>query len=344
MRKAISIKTLVITILILITIRFVFPTWTPPIEGYPDSISTLKQVEINGTKLELMIRGYNKNNPVIIFIHGGPGCSEIPYVKKYQDLLEKNFTIVQYDQRGAGKSYHFVEDYKDLSVELLVEDLVGITDYISNQLDTLKIILVGHSFGTVIGIKTAQKIPEKYLAYVGIGQVGDFWQGELEDLQYCLNQARLNNNFNDINKIEKYRKGIIDKEESFPRYYTRKYGGAARQLSENIDIAKGVFLSTEYNWQDAIRYLIGMKISNDKLWIEIKNTNLPRQVNKLKIPCYFVTGKYDYMTPAKSAEDYLNLIDAPKKCFILFIKSAHYPHFEEKKDFNELMCNIYQQL
>ena len=80
-----------------------------------------------------MIRGVDSSNPILIFVHGGPGCSEIPYVRKYQKELEKQFTIVHYDQRGSGKSYHFFEDYSNLTTDLLVEDLLALTDYIRDE-------------------------------------------------------------------------------------------------------------------------------------------------------------------------------------------------------------------
>lgn len=103
------IKWLGIILLLLVVIGLCFPTWTSKITG-KNSISELRKVEVNDTSLEIMVRGNNRNNPVIIFVHGGPCCSEIPYVRKYQDLLEKDFTIVQYDQSGSGKSYQFGTD------------------------------------------------------------------------------------------------------------------------------------------------------------------------------------------------------------------------------------------
>lgn len=109
-----SIKFVGVFILTLLIIALFFPTWTSHIKGN-NSISTLEQVEINGSSHEIMIRGKDKDNPVIIFVHGGPGCSEIPYADKYQDLLESNFTVVNYDQRASRKSYHFFEDYSNLS-------------------------------------------------------------------------------------------------------------------------------------------------------------------------------------------------------------------------------------
>ena len=167
-----SIKYIGTIIIILLIVALLSPTWTQDIKG-DDSISVLEQVEINGSNHEIMIRGNNKDNPVIIVVHGGPGTPEIPYVDQYQDLLETNFTVVHYDQRASGKSYHFFEDYSNLSTDLLVEDLLAMTDYISERLGKEKVILMGHSFGTYIGMQAAYKAPEKYEAYVGIGQMSD---------------------------------------------------------------------------------------------------------------------------------------------------------------------------
>lgn len=109
--------TLLMLALILVLFMF-FPTWTPAIKG-ENSISLYKQVMINGADHQIMIRGEDKRNPVIIFVHGGPGCSEIPYVRKYQKEWEKHYTIVHYDQRGSGKSYKFNEDYSQLTTDVL---------------------------------------------------------------------------------------------------------------------------------------------------------------------------------------------------------------------------------
>ncbi|HBW34063.1 alpha/beta fold hydrolase [Desulfosporosinus sp. BICA1-9] len=334
MKRKISIRSKVLMIFILlVAIRFFVPTWTPSIKGYENSISILKQIEINGSKHEVMIRGNDKNNPVLIFVHGGPGCPEIYYVRKYQDLLEQNFTIVRYDQRGAGKSYQFSEDYSDLSIKLLVDDLLALTDYVSKELETDDIILAGHSFGTIVGIKAAYQAPEKYKGYIGIGQVGDFWVGELEALDYCLSQAIAQNNSSDINAIEAYRENTIKHLEQFPRKYVWRYGGAVRLINEKVDMVTGLLFNPEYNLSDSIRYAKGLFVSDHRLWKEIIQSNLPQEVPELKIPCYFVTGKYDHLTPIKTANQYFNTIIAPTKEFVVFDDSAHFPQFEEKENF-----------
>ena len=172
-----------ITITLILITTFLFPTWTPKIEGV-NSISVLKPIEINGTKLEVMIRGADKSNPIVIFVHGGPGCSEIPYVRKYQDLLEEHFTIVHYDQRGSGKSFHFFEDYSNITTDKHVDDLLALTEYVKKEFFQEKVILIGHSFGTYIGLKASSKNPEKYAAYIGIGQVSNNAISEMDSLEY----------------------------------------------------------------------------------------------------------------------------------------------------------------
>ena len=101
-----------------------------------------------------------------------------------------NFTVVHYDQRASGKSYHFFEDYSNLSTDLLVEDLLAMTDYISERLGKEKVILMGHSSGTYIGMQAAYKAPEKYEAYIGIGQMSDTVESEMDSLNYVIEQAQ----------------------------------------------------------------------------------------------------------------------------------------------------------
>ncbi|WP_055667542.1 alpha/beta fold hydrolase [Desnuesiella massiliensis] len=321
----------------------IHPTWTPKINGL-NSISEYKTIKINGSKQQILIRGKDRKNPVIIFIHGGPGCPETPYARKYQSLLEENFTVINYDQRGMGKSFSFFQSYPELSIDTLVTDLIEITDYVPNELKVEKVILAGHSFGTIIGVKAAALAPERYYAYIGIGQVGDFWKGELEALEYCLSQAKLKGNDKDINKIEDYRSIVESKEESFPREYVRKYGGAARLINEGMDMLKGVLFNAEYNFLDGIKYIKGLSMADKKLWNEVKNTQLTKEVKTLDIPCYFISGRYDYLTSIGTAKSYLESIAAPVKDFIVFEKSAHFPQYEEKEEFSSWLKEICSKL
>lgn len=336
-------KISILALALLIAAGLIFPTWTPRIDS-ENSISTLEQVEINGAGHEVMIRGTDRRNPIVIFVHGGPGCSEIPYVGKYQEALEDNFTVVHYDQRGSGKSYHFFEDYSHLSTDVLVDDLLALTDYVLEKLEQEKAILIGHSFGTYIGMKSAAKAPQKFHAYIGIGQVADTVASELDSLDYTIEQARLAGNTKDAEKLELAR-GLIEKGEAItPRNLVRKYGGAARLIDDNMDYYTGFLLRPEYNLLDVIRFLQGVSATQGMLMAEEARTNIVQIVQKLEIPVYFVMGKYDYMTSARAAKEYFDALEAPVKDFVLFQQSAHYPQFEEKEFFSTWLDTTWKQL
>ncbi|MFJ8087961.1 alpha/beta fold hydrolase [Lysinibacillus sp. NPDC095746] len=331
--------TVIITIVLFIT-ALLFPTWTSHIKGH-NSVSALEQVKINGSNHEVMIRGKDKGNPVIIFVHGGPGCSEIPYASKYQNLLENNFTVVNYDQRASGKSYHFFEDYSNLSSDLLVDDLLALTDYIADRLGKEKVILIGHSYGTYIATQAASKAPEKFTAYVGIGQMSDTVESEIDGLNYVIQQAEHDGNTEDVLYLQGLTKQVENGEMYTPRKYIAKYGGASRL----IDIPDGniinMLFSSEYNLLDVIRYNYGLSYSQKTLLEESMKNPISTKVKKLALPCYFVMGNYDYQTSSNAAKNYFDMMEADKKEFIAFEQSAHYPQFEEKEKFHEWMVDTF---
>jgi L-proline amide hydrolase len=342
--KLIPLKIIMI-ILVVIVIFLLFqwfkPTWTPKIKG-ENSINELRKVEINGTELEIMIRGYNKENPIVIFVHGGPGCSEIPYVRKYQNLLENNFTIVHYDQRGSGKSYNFGTDYSDVLAGTHVDDLIELTNYIEKYLGQKKVILIGHSYGTYLATMAVNKAPKLYEAYIGIGQVSNMIESELDGLNKCIDAAKIAKDTDDLKYLESIEKDIKQGNTITPRQYVRKYGFAARNINENEDYLKGFIFGTEYNFIDAIRYSVGISKSQDRLTKEIIHSPITDIVKNIDIPVYFVMGKYDCMTSPEAAEEYLNSLNVKStKQMVIFEDSAHYPQFEEKEKFYEWMCSTF---
>lgn len=338
MKKSMKmLKKIGIILAILIFIGLFFPTWTPAIEG-EKSISELRRVEINGTKLQLMIRGCDKNNPILLFVHGGPCCSEIPYVVKYQKEWEEKFTVVHYDQRGSGKSHRFFEDYSGVTLDTHVEDLIALTKYVTEYMGKEQVILVGHSFGTYIGINAASQNPDLYQAYIGIGQMSDPIEGELGNLEKCVEAAKVQGNTTDIATLESMTGAITKGEMITPREYVRKYGLAARKIDENIDYIEGFLLRPEYNLLDVICYYVGVKRFQDRMIEESFANPLSTIVSKIDIPVYFVMGKYDAMTSPKAAKEYMDSLICEEKEFVYFEESAHYPQFEENDAFLDWLC------
>lgn len=340
MKKIKKILMFIAVIILLLVIVLFRPTWTQQIKG-DNSINVLEQVDVNGENHGIMIRGNNKDNPVILFVHGGPGTSEIPYAADYQDLLESKFTVVHYDQRASGKSFHFSEDYSNLSPELLVDDLLAMTDYITKRLGKEKVILIGHSYGTYIGMQAANRAPEKYEAYVGIGQMSEIIKSEIDNLNYVIEQAQSAGNTEDVLYLQGLTEKVENGEMFTPRNYVIKYGGATRLIDNPDGNNLGMLLSSEYNLFDIIRYNYGLIYSQNSLLKNLTENSLPSIVTKLELPCYFVMGKYDYMTSSNAALKYFDMIEANQKEFISFDQSAHYPQFEEKEKFYEWMCETF---
>ena len=331
-----------ILLLILIVVGLLFPTWTPKIKG-ENSISELRKVEINGEKLQIMVRGCDKDNPILLFVHGGPCWSEIPYVVKYQKEWEEQFTIVHYDQRGSGKSHQFFHDYSDITVNTHVEDLIALTEYIAGYLGQEQVILAGHSYGTYIATRAASQKPELYQAYIGIGQVSNKVESELDSLNKCISAAEEMGNTSDVNCLKSLEESIKRKEILTPRHYVRKYGFAARKIDDNMDYLEGFLLRPEYNLLDTIRLYIATYLYQDALLKESSDNPLTDIVKEINVPVYFLMGKYDGMTSPEAAKAYLDELICPQgKEFILFEESAHFPQFEERERFCEWMCEYFR--
>lgn len=342
-RKLCKILKYIGIILMLFTfVGLIRPTWTPTIKE-SNSISELRKVNIGDTELEVMIRGNDRDNPVLIFVHGGPCCSEIPYVRKYQEELEKDFTIVHYDQRGSGKSYVFGEDYSEITAGTHASDLVELTKYIESYLEKEQVILVGHSFGTYIATMAVAQNPEIYQAYIGIGQMSNPIEGELNNLYRCIEAAKEAGNERDTNYLMNLEQSILEGEIITPRNYVRKYGFAARKIDDNGDYLLGFLFGTEYNLLDAIRFYTASIKYQDNLIAESTNYPITQIVTEINVPVYFVMGKYDGMTSPEAAQNYLDNITGDEiKEFLLFEESAHYPQFEEEQKFHQWMKDTFK--
>ena len=324
-------------ILLLLIIYVCHPTWTKKIDN---GISEIKNVNINGTKLEVMIRGNDKKNPVILYVHGGPSLPDYSFMRKYQDLLEKDFIVVNYAERGAGNSYHFFEDYSDMNIETHVNDLLELTKYIKDYLDVDKIILVGHSWGSYIGMLAVNKESDNYLAFVGIGQVVDSIKSEQYTYDEIMEILKEDNNISSIKYLESIKDDIDNGTRSVPRSILHKYGYQERNVDIGKELTRSYLFSRESNLLDGIRYYYGSKYM-DILWEEVIKKPLDKIVNKVDIPVYMVMGKYDGTTNPKLAKEYFDSLECDNKEYILFEESSHFPHFEEEKKFYELMVNTF---
>ena len=172
---------------------------TPPFRGprgevVPGSIAEIAYLRLGGVDQWVMIRGESVANPPLIFLHGGPGLSETGFFRHFNAPLEKSFTVVYWDQRGAGKSFDRDIPRSSMTVEQFIADLDELVDAVRKRLGKTKVAIFGHSWGSALGVLYAARFPEKVAAYVGSGQIGDWAAGESASYAFALAEAQRRGN------------------------------------------------------------------------------------------------------------------------------------------------------
>lgn len=318
----------------------------------PGAISEKVWLDVNGEKQGMFIRSENSANPAILYLHGGPGTPMLPFISYLEEneRLEKYFTVCYWDQRGSGMSYSSKSDPGSLTLEQMVRDTHVVTQYIKSRFKQEKIYLIGHSWGSYLGVKTIVKYPEDYRAYFGIGQLSYQLESERLAYAYMLEHAKQTGDTRAINNLRKhdpYSDGFPQKEYRLQvrTLLMNKYG--IGMLHEGVTvrkIAKAILAFKGYTAPEKIKYIRGMNQSIDRLFDELTHDNLFETSLCFEIPFYVFHGKHDYQVSYALAKKYLDALQAPRKGFFAFENSAHSPNMEEPKKFISIVKEIHRQL
>ncbi|HUT54939.1 MAG TPA: alpha/beta hydrolase [bacterium] len=314
---------------------------TPPIQT-PHGIASLEKATLGGVEQWILIRGDDVHNPVLLFVHGGPGSPEMPVAHEFGPELEQRFVVVHWDQRGAGKSFHAGIRADSMNVAQFISDAHELTELLRSRFHADKIYLVGHSWGSLLGILTAHQYPESYYAYVGIGQVVDMERNEAVSYQFVLDEAQNRRKPLAIANLKRIGPPPYSGmgELIVQRRYLGKFGGAVYKKPEGGGQIRKALHSPEYAPLDYLRYAAGTYYSNRRMWDEVMTYDLIRQVPSLDLPVYFFEGRHDYNTPWELVSEYYDKLDAPQgKTLIWFEDSAHSPNLEEPDRFARMMVD-----
>ncbi|MHC1702505.1 MAG: alpha/beta hydrolase family protein [Tenuifilaceae bacterium] len=312
------------------------------------SISVIDTLQIGGVKQFLIIRGVDSTKPVILFVHGGPGGPEIGMMKETNQLIENDFVMVYWEQRGAGKSYTGQIPTESMNLSQFITDTGELSEYLIKRFKKDKIYIMGHSWGSLLAILAANKYPEFFHAYFGIGQIAHQYKGELVSFEWAKNQAKIRNDEKAINVLTNMTfpdslasNAVWDEFIATERSYVMKFGGGAtHKMTGILPLVKMIFLTKEYTIKEKFNYLKGSSFSIKYLWPEVINTNLFNEIDSMRIPVYILQGLYDYQTPSPVAKEFYNQLKAPVKEFFLFENSAHSPNMEEVEKFNQIVREL----
>jgi len=342
------LKWTLITTAILFVVTISLISWTPAIRDsnrqvIEGSIASLEQVSLGGLEQHVLVRGQNKNNPVLLFLHGGPGYPQISFARKFQSKLEKDFVVVQWDQRGSGKSYSRQVPEESMNREQFISDTIELVEHLAKQFNQEKIYLAGHSWGSDLGVRAISKRPDLFYAYIGIGQVVHSEKQEQISYEYVYTKATEDGNkqaLEDLDKIGLPPYANHEKDVMVQRKWLMRYDRIEINVDTMREIVLGILFSPEYSWLDGIRFIRGNYFTRQTMFNDIKDVNMFEDYPHVPVPVYFMAGRQDYNTPSELVKQYYNRLDAPSKEFYWFEDSAHDPHFEEPEKFAQLMRYI----
>jgi pimeloyl-ACP methyl ester carboxylesterase len=309
-----------------------------------NSISTIEKVVLGGQEQYLIIRGANTVNPIMLFVHGGPGSPEIAFMKHYNTAIENDFTMIYWEQRGAGKSYSEGIPAASMNLAQFISDARELSGYLVKRFKQEKIYIMGHSWGSLLGILTAYEYPELFHAYFGIGQVADQYRGEKISFEWVKEQAHHQNDRDAIDELSEmnFPDSLANSKEWMAfvikeRKYVTQFGGAMRAIDGMWPMVKTVLTAEEYTLGDKVNYVKGNMFSIEHLWHEVIQANLFTEIDSMQVPVYIFQGVYDYQTPYAVAKHFYEQLKAPEKEFYTFSNSAHSPIMEEVDKFNSIV-------
>lgn len=336
---------LALVILVFVVVKSI--AFVVPVSG-ENGIAVLETVEIGGIDQTMLIRGENVDNPILLYLHSGPGTTEMSAFRANHAELEKYFTVVVWEQRGTGKSYSNELSPEMMTIDRMVQDTGEVMKYLLEKFDQPKLFLVGHSWGSMLGILAVQEYPEYIYAYAGSGQEICPARGEKISYAYVLEKAEESGDAQAVKELKQisatfeyptiagnpnwYQEVITE------RKWLVKFGGEAVGRSDvsSIYVIPGI-LPSEYTIMDFVHFGQGSQFSLQTLWPQVMEVNLMESAASLEVPVFFLQGRYDYNTPSSLVEEYYGLLDAPYKELIWFENSGHHPMYEEAKRYDSVL-------
>jgi pimeloyl-ACP methyl ester carboxylesterase len=311
-----------------------------PVRG---SLSERVFVEVNGVRQGMIVQSADPSNPVLLFLHGGPGLPTFFLNGTHPTGLERDFTVVWWEQRGAGLSFDPRIPPESMTVDQLVADTIAVADHLRAWFGQDRIVLLGHSWGSFLGIQAVARAPDRFLAYVGMGQVVHQLRSEILAREHLLAEYRARG---DARMVQRLEAAPVSMTDGLSVRWMRVRDAAMHRLGVGTtramrSVITGVFLPVwrepAYTLREKIGFWRGMAWSRGFLWSAVLNTDLSRSVTRLDVPVHFLIGQHDWPSSKDLAREFFDRLQAPVKGFYTFRDSAHSPLFEEPERARQIL-------
>ena len=326
---------------------------TPAILGedgksLPGSVASLEKVRLGGVDQWLIIRGQDVTKPVLLFLSGGPGASEAGRVLRFNGELEKHFVVVIWEQRGCAKSYPSLNPKSALTIEQYTEDIIELADLLRVRFEEEKIYLVGHSWGTIIGVRAAQTRPDLFHAYVGTAQMVDVLETDQMIYNLVMDHSLQSGDTAFVQTLENQgQPPYLGKSpiQPYATLFAREYAlfetpnMRSEEFRRDGDAILLMLKQPEYGWLDRVYYLLGMMNTFNVVYPQLQEMDFRQDAALLELPVYIFLGRHDMNNPSEIPEEYFNRLEAPSKQLVFFENSGHGMIWEEADLFHDLMVN-----
>jgi pimeloyl-ACP methyl ester carboxylesterase len=307
----------------------------------PDGIQESMYVRVGGIDQWIQIRGEHRSNPVILFVHGGPGASSIPISSAWQPW-EEYFTVVQWDQRGAGRTFRMTGDSVAATMTLaqMTQDGIEVAEFLRAHLRKDRIVLIGHSWGSFLGIQMVRQRPDLFHAYVGTGQVVgrqtmekqfDLVVTRLKALAQAANNTEALAELASISAVPGYsmtKPEIVEK-------WAKVLSLPPIEAFQLVSPIPPLFMP-DFSLLDWYYWCRGISFSATQLRGKsgpMSQTDLRSLGTDFSIPMFFFEGTADIVTPIEPAHVYFQEIKVPQKEFVVFNGGDHFIPFDRPDEF-----------
>lgn len=335
-------------VLAVLAVGLARPASTAPIvddggEELAGSIAELTTVEAGGRELGLMIRGHDRDAPVVLFLAGGPGGSERGAMRNHLAALEESFVVATWDQRGSGTSYDQLDPTSTVTLDGYVEDTIEVTNHLRERFDEDRIILLGQSWGTTLGVLAVQRAPELYEAYVGTGQMVSQLATDRIFYEDTLAWARDEGDDGLVERLEEIGPPPYDRMLDYETALTYEPEVYAYDHSPNSEGEGGFsenFIVDEYSLVDQVHLLGAFVDTFAALYPQLQEIDFRRTATDFEVPMYFVQGAHEAGGRAELFEEWYPMVEAPVKDLTVLGTSGHRPLFEQPEEFVEHMEGV----
>lgn len=308
-----------------------------------DQVSQIHEkyfVELGGEPQYIEVISESLDNPVLLMVHGGPAWPQTPQTRYLNADLAQDYTLVLWEQRGAGQSYLRNPTPEHMNLEQIIEDGHQATAWAKKKFKKDKIFLMGYSWGSIIGAKMAQQKPEDYHTYIGVAQFISKSRGMEIGHNWLREQVRKADAGEDLIKLDSLARPEFypNRTERFFQHWLllNKYRGAVYNQEAEEVVQKAMDHYDDYKGYDWFK---AWRESSAFLEDDLHSTDL-MALKQIQVPVYLIEGRHDWNVPAVLAKQWLDSLDSPRKKIIWFEKSGHGPLEEEPEKFNQTLADL----